>query len=93
MASQVIKRISATESGVKINFEAYSGRYLVKNYSDGDIFVSLDVNLPTDQSIKITSGMGQICIINEKNDAESQEKTNALFIKGNGEVEVQQLWY
>ena len=80
-----------TGTPTEVTFEKWSGRYLVKNFSDGDIYVSFSADI-TNQ-IRIASGMGQVCIINERNGAQGQEKANSIFIEGNGDVEVQQLWY
>ena len=93
MEKQVVKRITAESGGTEVTFNTPGGRYLVKNYSNGDVYVSLGTPLSSDESIKIASGMGQLCVINEKGGANGQTKTQTLYITGNGEVEVQQLWY
>lgn len=77
---------------IKITFPSASGRWLVKNFSNNDIFVSFNENVDEATSIKIASNMYQICIINERNGA-GQEKRDSIYIKGTGEVEVQQLWW
>lgn len=76
----------------KITMPSPSGRWLVKNFSDNNIFVSFEKDVNEANSIKIAPNMYQVCIINERNGA-GQEKSDSIYIKGTGEVEVQQLWW
>lgn len=90
---QQVKRV--TVSGLtEIQFDRYCGKYLVKNYSAGDIYVSFKENATTADSIRIASNMGQLCEINEQGGLNGQDKADSIFvISGAGEVEVQQLWW
>lgn len=89
-----LKRVTLTEEGfTAIAFDSNSGEYLVKNFSSGDIFVAFSANATEDTAIKIATGHGQVCLINKEGGNRGQIKTKTVYIKGSGEVEVQQLWY
>lgn len=90
--AQQVKRVELEGSITQVIFPNQCGRYLVKNFSDGDIYVSFEESVELNTSIKITAGMAQVCIINERNGS-GQEKANCIYISGTGEVEVQQLWW
>lgn len=95
MAQQQVQRITLNGSGFEeIQFSYPSGKYLVKNFSDGDVYVSFaESGQTTDSSIRIASGFGQVCFINERGGEAGQLKTKSIFVSGSGEVEIQQLWY
>ena len=65
-------------------FEANSAEYIVKNFSDEDMFVSFDADATDDKSIKIPGKFGQICL------APTNDVT-IVYVKGAGEVEVQSI--
>lgn len=90
--AQQVKRVGLDGSITQVIFPNQCGRYLVKNFSDEDVYVSFEESVELDTSIKITVGMAQVCIINERNGA-GQEKSNSIYLKGTGEIEVQQLWW
>lgn len=90
---QRVKRVQLAGGVLAVEFETYGGQYLVKNFSDGDIYVSFEEGVSEDTSIKISSGYAQVCIINERDGLNGQAKAKTLYIKGMGEVEVQQLWF
>lgn len=90
---QHCKRVVLTGGATAIPFEYNSGRYLVKNFSGGDIYVSFEPTVDEEISFRISNGYAQVCVINEKGTGYGQSKTDTIYIKGVGEVEVQQLWY
>lgn len=75
------KTISGKEA---FEFEANSSEYIVKNFSDSDVFVSFDEDATHDKSIKIPSMFGQVCLA-------PTNAVNAIYVDGNGEVEVQSI--
>lgn len=87
MLKQIVKRVTLTGSEMELTFEDTSYQYLVKNYSEGDVYVSFYPSFDTSDAIKVASGMGQICVIREK----YFTPTDVIYISGTGEVEVQQL--
>ena len=91
--TQRVKRVQLSGSVSAVEFESYGGQYLVKNYSGGDIYVSFEDTVSEDKSIKISKGYGQVCVINERDGLNGQAKAKTIYLKGTGEVEVQQLWY
>ncbi len=90
---QRVKRIQLTGGVSELEFDTYGGQYLVKNFSGGDIYVSFEDTVSEDTSIKISNGYAQVCVINERDGFNGQAKAKTLYIKGTGEVEVQQLWF
>lgn len=91
--TQQVQRVTLSGAATPVNFEYPSGKYLVKNYSSGDIYVSFESTCNPATSIRIVSGYGQVCEINERGGAAGQEKQKTIYINGTGEVEVQQLWF
>lgn len=95
MAKMQVKRITLTDSTTfeEIEFENICGRYIVKNFTSGDIYVSFDEDATEDDSIKIPSGYFQEVIANEYLGGLDLYKTTSIYVKGAGEIEVQQLCY
>lgn len=90
---QRVKRVTLMGGVQPIEFTTYGGQYLVKNFSGGDIYVSFEQTVSEGTSIKISTGFAQVCVINERDGMNGQAKAKTVYIKGTGEVEVQQLWY
>lgn len=88
-----LKRVTLTGTTQAVSFDTRCGKYLVKNFSSNDLYVSFDSNLVEANSIKIAAGNGQVCLINEHYDWSEEVKTNTIYVKGTGEIEVQQLCY
>lgn len=91
--TQQVQRVTLSGTATAVTFSYPSGKYLVKNYSSGDIYVSFESTCNPATSIRIVSGYGQVCEINERGGAAGQEKVKAIYLNGTGEVEVQQLWF
>lgn len=91
--TQRVKRVTLAGTATPVEFEAPSGRYLVKNFSSGDVYVSFEETVDKNSSIRIVSGYGQLCEINERGGANGQAKAYTIYLNGTGEVEVQQLWF
>ena len=85
---QQVKRLTLTGNWEEVQFDFKAICYFVKNYSNGDIFVSFEENDSENTSFKIKSGMGEEVAISY---AGKKYKTDTLYVKGTGEVEVQQL--
>ena len=90
--TQQVQRVTLAGKATAVTFPYPSGKYLVKNFSSGDVYVSFESTVAPASSIKITSGYGQVCEINERGGAAGQ-KSKTIYINGTGEVEVQQLWF
>ena len=88
-----VKRITLTGATKEVAFDTLCGKWLVKNFTSGSIYVSYDANLVEANAIKIASGYGQVIVNNEYRDWDDKTKSNKIYIKGTGEVEVQQLCY
>ena len=74
-----------TLAGTKQEFEfQHEGEeYIVKNFSDGNMYVSFEETATDDESIKISADKAQICTCGAE--------VKKIYVKGTGEVEVQQL--
>lgn len=78
-----LKRVTLNNEERELVFQHKGMEYIVKNFSDSDIYVSFDVDATDEDSILIPSKMGQVCTCGTEVDT--------IYINGNGEVEVQQL--
>lgn len=91
---QQIKRVTLIDGETnEIEFEKLCGKYIVKNFTDGDIYVSFDEDFTEDNSVKIPAGFYQVVIANEYLGGLEIYKTKSIYIQGSGEVEVQQLCF
>lgn len=91
---QQVKRVTLTGGISKISFDHICGEYLVKNYSDNDMYVSFENNTSDDEAVKIPANTYQVVVINYYLGGIECYKTQDIYIKGTGEVEVQQLcWH
>lgn len=90
---QQIQRITLDGSETPVTFTTKSCRYLVKNFSDTEIYVSFETPLDTNAAIKIPASIAQLCVANESFGVLNQKQYGTIYISGTGEVEVQQLWF
>ncbi len=90
MKQKVIRK-TLTGNWENFKFEDKSRFFFVKNFTDGDIYVSLKEGCTEDESIKIKSGVGEEVAINYDGADISLYKTDSVCVKGTGEVEVQAL--
>lgn len=86
-----VMRKTLTGGWTKYEFEQVCKHYFVKNYSDGDIYVSFDENDEEDASCKISSGVGEEIATTYREYDRNEDYTDTIYVKGTGEVEVQQL--
>lgn len=94
MSKIKVQRVTLSGSEFEeVEFNTICGRYLVKNFTEDDIYVSFDEDATTNTSIKIPAGYFQEVIANEYLGGLDAYKTTSIYIKGTGEVEVQQLCY
>lgn len=90
--TQKVRRIELTGAVTPVSFDTCSGKWLVKNFGSGNIYVSFTPDADESARIKIPSGVGQLCVINERY-GDGCEKSFTVYLSGSGEVEVQQLWW
>ena len=88
-----LQRVVLTGTTKQVQFSQNAAIYLVKNFTSGDIYVSFNSNLVESKAIKIASGYAQECCINENAMWHKNCNCNSIYVKGTGEVEVQQVWY
>ena len=102
---QQVQRKTLTGAWEAFEFPYKARRFFVKNYTDGDIFVSFENNTAENQSFKIAAGVGEEVAIsmvdiqnnpNRKKFSYDEEAKDAFFsdtvyVKGTGEVEVQEV--
>lgn len=87
---QQVKRLTLTGNWTAFTFSKKSYSFFVKNFTENDIFVSFENNDQESESFKIKSGVGEEVFINE-NARRDEYLTDTIYVKGTGEVEVQQL--
>lgn len=87
---QQVKKVTLSGSWQKVSFENKATRFFVKNFSTGDIFVSFAENDTEDESFRIASGIAEEVAISYTN-IRGKYAVNDIYVKGSGEIEVQQL--
>ena len=91
---QQVKRVNLSGGIKKVSFDYVCGEYLVKNFSDNDVYVSFENNTSDNEAIKIPSKCYQVVVIDCWLGGHECYKSKDIYIKGSGEVEVQQLcWH
>lgn len=90
MSKLAVKRVTLGGSETAVKFYAPSKCFLVKNFSSADVYVAFESGASTDESIKIPSGMAQLCATDFYEIG--AEKTDTIYLTGTGEVEVQEIW-
>lgn len=88
---QSVKRLTLTGEWTEFVFDKNAKYYYVKNFTEDDIFVSFEENDQEDESFKIKSGVGEEVSISSYALEVPAYLTNKIYVKGTGEVEVQQL--
>lgn len=88
---QLVKRQTLTGNWTEFSFAMASKKFIVKNFTDADIFVSFKNNDNENESIKIAKGMGEEIAVTFKAINKSEFLKNSIYVKGTGEVEVQAL--
>lgn len=86
MALRVQRQILAG-SETAFTFGQRSTQFLVKNFTDADIYVSFTSGAQQDEMIKIPTMVSQMCM----ESLGACESYNVVYVTGTGEVEVQQL--
>ena len=86
-----VKRVTLTGDWEEITFDQATKNYFVKNFTNADIYVSFEENDSEDTSFKIASGIGEQLAINQSYLNKPEHNTDTIYVKGTGEVEVQQM--
>ena len=87
---QQVKRVTLTGDWLEITFTNKATRYFVKNFTDAAILVSFAANDTEDESFKIKTGIGEDVAISYDG-LRGRYEVNKIYVKGTGEVEIQQL--
>jgi hypothetical protein len=91
MKQKVIRKVLSGSNFNAFTFKGKSRFYLVKNFSGGDLLVTFDTTADDSECFKIKSGMAESVAINSGGIEKYEYFTDTIYIKGSGEVEVQQL--
>lgn len=87
---QQVKRVTLTGDWQAVTFPNKATRYFVKNFTDAAILVSFAANDTEDESFKIQSGIGEDVAISYDS-IRKRYAVDTIYVKGTGEVEIQQL--
>lgn len=90
MAKQQIKTVNLKGEKEAIKFDKYATVWYVANWSESDIYVSLDAEADISQSNRVAPGEWFKPTVNMYAGADNNA-TNTIYITGTGSVEVQQL--
>lgn len=88
---QAVKRKTLTGNWEAFSFPKKARSFFVKNFTDGDIFVSFENNDSEDESFKIAKGLAEQIEITQNGFEKDEYYSSAIYVKGAGEVEVQAL--
>lgn len=91
MKQAVIRQTLTNNAWTAFTFTGKGRTYFVKNYTESDIYVSFENNDSENESFKIASGMGEEVAISFDVVRDENYFTNVIYVKGTGEVEVQQM--
>lgn len=86
-----IQRFTLTGSEHAFVFDKERSQYVVKNFTEDDVYVSFEQGAPQNESIKIPTMMGQVCFLQDTSPSSNVYSTNVIYVTGTGEVEVQQI--
>lgn len=88
---QIVDRKTVGSTYSEFSFSVYPLAVLVKNFTSGDIFVSLSSEIPLQDSeaIKIPANSAQVCVISVKEDLPISFEKVLVKAVSSGEVEVQ----
>lgn len=90
---KVIRETLVANTQKNFNFDVEGFEFLVKNFTEDDIYVSLDTNVNKNRSIKIPSMTAQECCIHKYTSSNYKTDTVRILSLVDGEVEVQcTLW-
>ena len=70
-------------------FDVKSRSFCVKNFSDGPCYVSFVDDDETSESIKISSGMAEVCYITMLQNLANSFARDTIYVYGTGEIEVE----
>lgn len=93
MTELKLERVTLTGEKQAVTFDEKGKEFLVKNFSEDPVYVSFELDATDDSSIKILPEMAQICSRNGFLFAPDDVGVDTIYVKGTGEVEVQNLWY
>ena len=87
-----VKRITLTGNWEAVTFTNASKTYLVKNFSGAEIYVSFERDDVDDSSIKILQDDREVITATPMILQALNYNLNTIYVKGTGEVEVQQIY-
>ena len=85
-----IRRETLAGTAQAFTFDKFRSDYLVKNFSEADIYVAFEQGAQQSRSIRIPSKYGQVCSCFNV-EGTTGMTTTTVYVTGTGEVEVQQL--
>lgn len=89
---KIIRKTIVANEANKFEFDIKGMEFVVKNFSDTDIYVAFKNTTDTQEMIKIPAMSGQVCIRNKSNSSTSTgNSSKEVYVYGTsaGEVEVQ----
>lgn len=80
-----VKRVTINGNWVRIGFPGIGARkFCIKNFSEGDVYASMDEGDSLDSSVRIPKDTGSYLMRSET----STKYQSGLYVYGTGEVEV-----
>lgn len=88
---KILRKEIAENTLEEFEFDIKGFQFLVKNFSDNDIFVSFDEEESTDNMIKIPANCSQVCLLTKEtsNIELSSDKIYVICENSSADVEIQ----
>ena len=89
VVKQKVIRKTLTGDWEPFTFDVKSKSFCVKNFSDDPCYVSFVDDDETNESIKIASGMAEVCYITALTNLANSFSRDTIYVNGTGEIEVE----
>lgn len=90
---RLIRKECNANEVTKYEFDIMGWDFLVKNFTEGNIYVSLQGDTDTSKMIKIPTLASQVCTINTVADNTCDANCVNVIAESTGEVEIQMIHY
>lgn len=90
---RLIRKECNANEVTKYEFDIKGWDFLVKNFTEGNIYVSLEGDTDKNVMIKLPTLASQICTINTVADSSCDADCVNVIVESTGEVEIQMIHY
>lgn len=91
MKQQVLRKTISAGGWTEFKFNQPAKTFFVKNFSEEDILVTFEDDEIEAEAFKIPAGMAEEIAVSYNNQSNPKYLKDAVYVKGVGEVEVEEL--